>query len=607
MNKIVIIIIIIVILIIISLFILNLLKSKNKTSGGSSSIIFDLMNNNLLKNELYNKERTTRLVKYFDKCHNDYLNYVLDYINTELIETDNGNINRFIVGDVHGSILQLFMPLRQAGILEKIELTWGINNYQFRYELSRNILTSKQVIYCGDFFGRARHSLTIAMIYTFINIYNEVNGISRDKIVWVFGNHDVGFIRKFIYGFDKSTYREHVYLHEVDEVEYDKLDNNNIDNNPYSCIYYDSDSNIMVSHTFMRTCQSTKLNYLNGIIAYFLNVYDIYNIFNPNLIDKFKTGMIDKIVETSIVNQLNNAITKHELTELKNNFNRLSNIEQVNYINDVAKYIVIKHPGIIAGYLEPSFYWTWLCKCLDETECESYKIHHADVYKFNDTDRKKFKHFVGHEIIDIYDIITRHQQAYTTAINADIHELHNNYIDNVYNSENVKEFNDKSKTIIDIYHNVNLLLAENIAKIIKFVNLSNNMQVIMVLALKYAQYNHMLNFSKYLSDTKQKEYIDYYIKFIFNDTDIVFTDIGSSLNFQNFYEEGISFGEYKKSLRDLANELQNYIKDVNKYSDDEFNNKLETMYGSVNVGSYVCLFFKVDLDNNIDLSKFYAF
>ena len=46
---------------------------------------------------------------------NNIIAYLCEYINTAPIEINN-NDEKLIVGDVHGSILQLFLPLRQAGI-----------------------------------------------------------------------------------------------------------------------------------------------------------------------------------------------------------------------------------------------------------------------------------------------------------------------------------------------------------------------------------------------------------------------------------------------------------------------------------------------------------
>ena len=614
MSKIIIIIIIILLIIIASLFILNLLKPKNKTSGGSSSIIFDLMNYGLLRKEVYSENRTAKTIKHFDEFHDTYLKYVMTYINTSPIETNNTNIDRFIVGDVHGSILQLFMPLKQAGILKKIELKEERNEYdtiyKFRYKLASDeqIRNSKQVIYCGDFFGRARHSLTVAMLYTFISIYNTVNRISRDKIVWVFGNHDVGFIRKFIYNYDEQTYRSHVYLHEIDDIYYDI--NNNIypdfielfkqfiDDNPYPCIYYDSDSNIMVSHTFMKTSESTEV-YMHGL-GYMLNVYDLYDIFDPDTINMFKNKITDtqkQMLNSSITELLEESLRYYTSEEAKNEFNRLSNIEQVNYLNDIAKYVVIKYSDILSLYLEPSFYWTYLCKKSDDDDCEPYEIYYDNIYKFDNITGKKFKHFVGHDIVDICKQLKNHKDG-----NTNIHPLHNTYIRNIYDNVNFID-NDKNK-VKNTYRDTNLKIAKNIANITHYANFGDNLKLAMINTLKSEPYNHIINFrDNYLFVDDDN---DDFMKFVFKDSDIVFTDVSASLNFENFYTSYATFGNFSDPINTITDTLKEHMNEY-VYNETEFDKLLENMYGSIDIGTYLCLFFKVDSNNNVELSNLYLF
>jgi hypothetical protein len=302
------IIVIIVIILILTLTLTFLIFNKSQTNqkGSGYRVYNDLYDTFYV----HDPSSVMGMMNKFDEHHNNYITYLCNYINaTDSELTDESKY--IVVGDVHGSILQLFMPLKQAKILNTI--SFNSTNNTFTYTLT-DLSESKLVIYCGDLVGRAAHSLTVSMLITFCNIFKDVNmkylkilqstsssGLSNDdfveqtkqldyykkcKIVWTYGNHDIGFIKQRL--FNGTHYFDDVYNSELcditSDVNYNEMLNKlreNIIINPYPCIYYNSDLNIQVSHTIIpNTYQKNKVIGLHGLDS-------IYNVFNPN-IDKFE-------------------------------------------------------------------------------------------------------------------------------------------------------------------------------------------------------------------------------------------------------------------------------------------------------------------------------
>ena len=161
-----------------------------KTQGGSYRILSDFDNDDLAYNfeeigEEYRPQGDIqKVMRILDNKHDNFLNYVCEYINTTPIEVNNDD-EKLIVGDVHGSILQLFLPLRQAGIIDQIQLTQktidvGNKSTIKEFTIIENEKINKTVIYCGDLFGRAPHSLTVPMMIAFLNLK-----CMHKNIIWV--------------------------------------------------------------------------------------------------------------------------------------------------------------------------------------------------------------------------------------------------------------------------------------------------------------------------------------------------------------------------------------------------------------------------------------
>jgi hypothetical protein len=96
----------------------------------------------------------------------------------------------YIVGDIHGSVIQLFAPLIKAKIIKNLRYDEDFDKFEF--DFYKNINPDTRIIYTGDIIYRGIHAHLMAMIEALIIIIQRFNY----KIVnWVFGNHDMEFIK----------------------------------------------------------------------------------------------------------------------------------------------------------------------------------------------------------------------------------------------------------------------------------------------------------------------------------------------------------------------------------------------------------------------------
>jgi len=96
----------------------------------------------------------------------------------------------YIVGDIHGSVIQLFTPLIKARIIRN--LRYSFDEDQFEFDFYKNVDKNTRIIYTGDIIYRGIHAHLMAMIEALILVIQRFNY----KIVnWVFGNHDMEFVK----------------------------------------------------------------------------------------------------------------------------------------------------------------------------------------------------------------------------------------------------------------------------------------------------------------------------------------------------------------------------------------------------------------------------
>ena len=476
---------------------------NNHQSGSSYKLMYDFKNPRYKDNFKSNQQALDEIIEKRNKNDINFINYICDYINTIEIET-NDNDKNIIVGDVHASILQLFMPLKQANIINRLE--FDDKTTTFIYELNE-LNKYKQVIYCGDFVGRAKHPLTVEMLIAFLEILNKINENTKtDTIVWVFGNHDIGFIKHFIdkYKYKYSTTIDNkieekneflstdVYESELNDIINSKnlerlldLLEKYVNENKYPCVYYSNNENIIVSHTFM--IYTDKLVMMNrDYIFVGLNIlYLIFKEINFNEIDEIeeKTKIyLNKFIinlyraHNAIVNSINKQENKQNIINIftnnvdkedeyykfaidcinrifyldnKNEFEKLEISIQVNFINKLAKEIVIKNNFEFYHNIEHELYWL-----TNALSMGIISMKNSIVFK-----NSGLKHFVGHEakpIINNY-IAKNHITEMEKIKNIDdlqsqdINVLHKTFINNLIklNSKTNPNYNYNNNIIIE--------------------------------------------------------------------------------------------------------------------------------------------------------------
>lgn len=661
MNQLNLIIIIIVLTILILLIILLASSiTGHKQKGSSYRIGTDLNNENLVQALNYKNKYYQPIIdkmNILDNKHNEYIKYVCDYITNTESEIDR-EYKYIIVGDVHGSILQLFMPLKQAQIIDSIE--YNNTTKTFKYSINKQLQNNiTKVIYCGDFVARAKHSLTVEMLITFLDIYNEVNLINPDLIIWTYGNHDIGFIKYYAFNFDSCT--PQIYNSEFSSIDLNpKKDElieklrNNVVNNKYPCMYYNSELQIQVSHTFI-PLNTFELSIDNDIvnIDYMPGLSDIYYTFskyipqfeklfnyNVEILKNENDEDIDEILKNNIIKEhnklllelynkfnlntvknlnniydynngkLNNSIPRLLMSKISNKllinipyttpepnykieiepnmtaneeFINLNTEEQIKFINNFAKYIIINSELTVKSIFENIFYWI-----------RPYEIENDNYYQIPNT-----KYFVGHTVMDLDTIISDNKSDKLNKlfnflnINSlkDINEYHIKYLKDVYNFNN-NEFNN----INDINYSLEPQFKRNLMEFNKINNINNELLKSNIIAA--SAINDLSELYKDWNDMAKEYYKKYYN---FNNNNIMdninnnifFTDIGAT------YESPL--------VKKLENKLINVHNMINDYDIGISNRQYFEKINTYEIGYYRCAFLYCDEINLINNSKMYIF
>ena len=450
-----------------------------KTQGGSYRILSDFDNDDLAYNfeeigEEYRPQGDIqKVMRILDNKHDNFLNYVCEYINTTPIEVNNDD-EKLIVGDVHGSILQLFLPLRQAGIIDQIQLTQktidvGNKSTIKEFTIIENEKINKTVIYCGDLFGRAPHSLTVPMMIAFLNLK-----CMHKNIIWVYGNHDIGVFQTYCYNYgDNATYNGlyqpeyNDFASSISYISFKRKIQKHVEENPYPCIYYDG--KICVSHTIMciEDIKEKKIVSLQRLYRYFgLIVENIKNSRNKNenVLENLNKLINDKTGQ-KFANLLKYYTKEEDYTETKNyaryiynvrilpknKFNELEVYKQIEFINNLAKYLCIiygKSFSFVYG-LTNLLYWLRPFISEDKINC----ISDNQMYKPTD------KYFVGHTIH--YPLIEADDDM--SLYEFDINSIHDRYLKEHKNDlGRIKSMNDYNARLGKF--NLNIDFIQNIEK-----------------------------------------------------------------------------------------------------------------------------------------------
>lgn len=212
----------------------------------------------------------------------------LDFLNS--LEPFIKNNSVIVIGDVHGSIPQLFMPLIVSGFITDISYDYILDKFNFtinyQYINNHNIT----IVYLGDMMYRGIHSHVMAMIEALINICE-----TTDKVKWCFGNHDIHFLRGLY--LPKYVLNEYInssprYFQIINRMSKFALNNKSIHN----YILSDDICNIIFSHTIQS---------IEGLSK----AVDIYNSLIKDDIIK-DTKMILENINGDVLNQMARKVLK---------------------------------------------------------------------------------------------------------------------------------------------------------------------------------------------------------------------------------------------------------------------------------------------------------
>ena len=212
----------------------------------------------------------------------------LDFLNS--LEPFIKNNSVIAIGDIHGSIPQLFMPLIVSGFITDISYDYILDRFNFtinyQYINNHNIT----IVYLGDIMYRGIHSHVMAMIEALINICE-----TTDKVKWCFGNHDIHFLRGLY--LPKYVLNEYInssprYFQIINRMSKFALNNKSIHN----YILSDDICNIIFSHTIQS---------IEGLSK----AVDIYNSLIKDDIIK-DTKMILENINGDVLNQMARKVLK---------------------------------------------------------------------------------------------------------------------------------------------------------------------------------------------------------------------------------------------------------------------------------------------------------
>lgn len=212
----------------------------------------------------------------------------LDFLNS--LEPFIKNNNVITIGDVHGSIPQLFMPLIVSGFITNLSYDYIYDKFNFTINYKFINDHNITIVYLGDIMYRGIHSHVMAMIEALMNICE-----STDKVKWCFGNHDIHFLRGLY--LPKYVLNEYIitsprYFQIIKRMSKFALNNKTIHN----CIISDNFCNIVFSHTIQS---------IEGLSI----AVDIYNsLINDGIIKD--TKLILENINGDVLNQMTREVLK---------------------------------------------------------------------------------------------------------------------------------------------------------------------------------------------------------------------------------------------------------------------------------------------------------
>ena len=255
-----------------------------------------------------------KLIEIRREMFKEYLKQSLEYLNNLALNMPISQ-NYIIIGDVHGSIIQLFAPLVKYQLIKNVGYDFNNNKFTFDYIYGEN---NTKIIYVGDIISRSCHAYGFPLLEALIEIENHFNIINKSKsaqfsylnatfqdsgnVIYLNGNHELGFMLYtdnsyglYEYEFDEyvSIYenglnRKNEILNEKRKIIYQHLINSD---HPFMYSFNANNSKIIISHTiqYVNDIPITILNNIKSLnstdeVVKYLNnlVKDVFSVSNKN-------------------------------------------------------------------------------------------------------------------------------------------------------------------------------------------------------------------------------------------------------------------------------------------------------------------------------------
>ena len=212
-----------------------------------------------------------------NKIYIDCLKQTLKLINENDVESH----GRIHVGDVHGDLFQFLLPLK--GLINITGYNQAVNEIEFTI----NNFENRLIYYHGDLVDRGDYNNVI--IKMMLKILNTETNF---KIIWLIGNHDMGFIMKH-----------------KDNKEFIHLLRHVVNTNKVKICEYDQQTRFIYSHTIMS--DFTIINYMTKFSMIYAEYCKEINQYEKCLNYFIELIGIIRLVLACIDD--NSDVTKHEI------------------------------------------------------------------------------------------------------------------------------------------------------------------------------------------------------------------------------------------------------------------------------------------------------
>ena len=243
---------------------------------------------------------------------NDYVKIANTYLSNIPISPNTPNI--VMIGDVHGSFLQLLTPLIEYGFISNVKLHEYHGNEDIKKLITYNnnytqSKTYPHIVYLGDIVDHSIHGMDLLLLHILLDMIENY----PYNIYWCFGNHDMGLCSKIlnlnidiksVFNIHETALKAHPLLFGYDEFK--ERFRNIINKRKY-------EHNLLVYYYKLKygiTCSHVPRNFTKGgyNIHTLYNVIDLFNkkMLKPNdLYDIFNSSEVSTTDNTYYFGHIN--------------------------------------------------------------------------------------------------------------------------------------------------------------------------------------------------------------------------------------------------------------------------------------------------------------